>query len=57
MVAELAASIREGRPPRTDGAAALRVLDVLEATGQSLAADGARVERALAEELVLEPVS
>ena len=57
MVAELAASIREGRPPRTDGAAALRVLDVLEATGQSLAADGARVSVPSSEELVLEPVS
>lgn len=40
MVAEFAASIRDHRPPRTDGAAGLRVLEVLEATRRSLAADG-----------------
>ncbi|TRW43579.1 Gfo/Idh/MocA family protein [Georgenia yuyongxinii] len=40
MVAELAASIREGRSPRTDGAAGLRVLQVLEATHRSLADGG-----------------
>ncbi len=33
MVAEFAASIREGRAPRTDGRAGLRVLSVLEAAG------------------------
>ncbi|NMR21433.1 Gfo/Idh/MocA family protein [Cellulomonas fimi] len=42
MVAEFAASIREGRAPRTDGAAGLRVLDVLEASSRSLA-DGGRL--------------
>lgn len=40
MVAEFAASIREERPPRTDGASALRVLEVLEATGRSLSEHG-----------------
>ncbi len=47
MVAEFAASIREDRAPRTDGAAALRVVSVLEATGRSLAADGALVDAGL----------
>jgi len=42
MVAELASAIREGRPPRTDGNAGLRVLDVLEAASRSLA-DGGRL--------------
>jgi len=42
MVSELAAAIREGRPPRTDGAAGLRVLDVLESVSLSLA-DGGRL--------------
>jgi predicted dehydrogenase len=40
MVAEFAAAIREGRPPRTDGNAGLRVLSVLEAASESLAAAG-----------------
>ncbi|WP_213816470.1 Gfo/Idh/MocA family protein [Glaciihabitans sp. dw_435] len=40
MVAEFAASIREGRPSRTGGDAALRVLAVLEAARESLAASG-----------------
>jgi predicted dehydrogenase len=40
MVAEFAAAIREQRPPRTDGAAGLRVLCVLEAISASLAAHG-----------------
>lgn len=40
MVAEFAASIREGRAPRTDGHAGLRVLEVLEASSRSLADDG-----------------
>jgi len=44
MVSELAASIREGRRPRTDGAAGLRVLSVLEAVAASTAAGGALVE-------------
>ncbi|WP_158866183.1 Gfo/Idh/MocA family protein [Leifsonia sp. AG29] len=43
MAAEFAESIREGRPPRTDGEAGLRVLSVLEATARSLAANGAVV--------------
>lgn len=41
MVAEFATSIREGRSPRTDGDAGVRVLSVLEATSRSLAAAGA----------------
>jgi predicted dehydrogenase len=40
MVAEFAASIREDRAPLTDGSSALRVLEVLEATGRSLGEDG-----------------
>ena len=41
MVAEFAAAIREGRAPRTDGDAGLRVLSVLEAAVASLAATAA----------------
>lgn len=46
MVGEFAASIREGRPSRTDGHAALRVLRVLEAATRSIADAGSltRVE-------------
>jgi len=44
MVAEFAASIREGRAPATDGTAGLRVLSVLEAAATSLRARGAQVE-------------
>lgn len=40
MVAELAAAIRERRPPATDGAAGLRVLRILEAASASLADGG-----------------
>jgi predicted dehydrogenase len=40
MVDEFAASIREGRPPLTDGAAGLRILGILEGAGASLAASG-----------------
>ena len=36
MVAEFATSIREGRSSRTDGAAGLRVLSVLEAAALSV---------------------
>lgn len=36
MTAEFAASIREGRPPRTDARSGLRVLEVLEAATRSL---------------------
>ncbi|WP_372593649.1 Gfo/Idh/MocA family protein [Actinotalea sp.] len=42
MVAEFAGAIREGRAPRTDGRAGLRVLKVLEAASRSLA-DGGRL--------------
>ncbi|MBB5642789.1 Gfo/Idh/MocA family protein [Cryobacterium roopkundense] len=42
MAAEFAASIREGRAPRTDGEAGLRVLAVLEAASRSLADEGRR---------------
>lgn len=41
MVGEFTAAIREGRAPRTDGHAGLRVLDVLESASLSLA-DGGR---------------
>jgi predicted dehydrogenase len=40
---ELVAAIREGHPPRTDGSAGLRVLDVLEAASRSLEYKGAVV--------------
>ncbi|MDH6238285.1 Gfo/Idh/MocA family oxidoreductase [Cryobacterium sp. CG_9.6] len=40
MVSEFAASIREGRAPRTDGEAGLRVLAVLEAASRSLTDHG-----------------
>jgi predicted dehydrogenase len=43
MVSEFAASIRDGRPPRTDGEAALRVLSVLDAARRSVDASGALV--------------
>lgn len=41
MVAEFAAAIRQGRAPRTDGLAGLRVLSVLHAVSRSLADEGA----------------
>lgn len=44
VVAELVASIRERRPPRTDGHAGLRVLRVLEAASASMASAGAMVD-------------
>lgn len=44
MVGEFAEAIRQGRTPRTDGAAGLRVLSVLEAAQTSLRARGALVE-------------
>jgi hypothetical protein len=47
MVAEFAASIHERRPARTDGAAGLRVLSVLEAAQHSLAVGGSNVDVAL----------
>lgn len=43
MVNEFAAAIREGRPPRTDGAAGVRVLSVLEAASKSAASGGTMV--------------
>src|SRR4029077_19918059 len=47
MVGEFAAGIREGRTPRTDGQAGLRVLSVLEAAATSLRARGALVDPGL----------
>ena len=44
MVEEFADSIRVGRSPRTDGAAGLRVLSVLEAARASLAKDGQLID-------------
>jgi predicted dehydrogenase len=43
VAGEFAAAIAESRAPRTDGEAGLRVLEVLEATNRSLAANGALV--------------
>lgn len=43
MAEEFAASIREGRPSRTDGQAGLRVLRVLEAAAASMVTDGTLV--------------
>jgi hypothetical protein len=40
MASEFAGSIRESRPARTDGLAAVRVLSVLEAASLSLANKG-----------------
>lgn len=44
VVGEFAASIREGRPPLTDGRAGVRILRVLEAASQSLRAQGVLIE-------------
>ncbi|WP_420897978.1 Gfo/Idh/MocA family protein [Cryobacterium frigoriphilum] len=44
MASEFAASIRQARPARTDGEAALRVLAVLEAASRSLLISGAMAE-------------
>ena len=55
MVTEFASSIREGRVPRTDGAAGLRVLSVLEAAAASTASQGVLVDPAI-EALDLEVV-
>lgn len=43
MVGEFAAAVRDGRAPATDGHAALRVLDILEAASRSLEFKGAVV--------------
>jgi len=43
VAAEFADAISEKRPPKTDGGAGLRVLEVLEATNRSLQANGALV--------------
>ena len=43
VVRELAAAVREGREPLTDGSSGLRVLRILEAVPRSLAASGAVV--------------
>lgn len=56
MVAEFASAIREQRPPRTDGAAGLRVLSVLEAISASLAAHGKPVSPEAPEILMLNEV-
>ncbi|QDP94604.1 Gfo/Idh/MocA family oxidoreductase [Microlunatus elymi] len=55
MVAEFAASIREQRPARTDGGAALRVLAVLEAAQRSLT-QGSRCQSVTRPEPSLEVV-
>jgi predicted dehydrogenase len=44
VVAELVRSIRERRPPLTDGRSGLRVLRILEGVSTSLALDGAPVQ-------------
>ena len=44
MVGEFSDSIRQGRAPRTDGAAGLRVLSVLAAAASSLESSGALVD-------------
>ncbi len=44
VAAEFAASINERRAPRTDGHSGLRVLDVLGAASESLAANGAFIK-------------
>ncbi|MGX7678022.1 Gfo/Idh/MocA family protein [Jatrophihabitans sp. DSM 45814] len=44
VATEFAAAISEKRAPRTDGGSGLRVLEVLEATNRSLAANGALVD-------------
>lgn len=44
VVRELAAAVREGRPPLTDGESGLRVLRILDAVPESLAAGGAVVD-------------
>lgn len=43
VIREFAASVREGRPPATDGQAGLRVLDLLDAASRSMAFHGATV--------------
>lgn len=43
MVDEFAAAIRQGRPSRTDGVAGIRVLQVLEASSESLRSGGALI--------------
>jgi predicted dehydrogenase len=52
MATEFAAAINEGRSPRTDGAAGLRVLSVLEAVSESLATGSAVTPRHEMEESV-----
>lgn len=56
VVAEFAASIREGRDAVTDGSSGLRVLGVLEAAATSMRARGATVDVALGDEPALEIV-
>ena len=52
MTQEFADAIVQRRPPRTDGAAALRVLDVLDAASRSLATRGELVRVETAGELL-----
>jgi predicted dehydrogenase len=44
VVTEFVASVREGRPPKTDGQAGLRVLEILEGASLSLQRGGAAVD-------------
>jgi predicted dehydrogenase len=53
MAAEFADSIRQNRAPRTDGAAGLRVLSVLEAATRSLATGGSAASVESAEQLAV----
>ena len=43
VIVEFVESIREGRPPLTDGHAGLRVLRILEAASTSLRQNGAAI--------------
>jgi predicted dehydrogenase len=52
MATEFAAAINEGRSPRTDGAAGLRVLSVLEAVSESLSSGSVVTPRLEMEEFV-----
>ena len=47
VIDELVAGVRGERQPRTDGAAGLRVLQILEASDRSLACGGVNVDVSL----------
>jgi predicted dehydrogenase len=51
VVREFADSIKNGRPPLTDGEAGLRILRILEAAERSIKADGANVRIVYPEEV------